>query len=211
VIRHSRRRRVWPVKNAPCATAVVRQYDEDRDLPRLVRFDYRLYPAVEQIADKVCAAMQLYDGKRSSREKDLVDLVVLAVTQDIDGAALAHELATALVDPALDVTASGSGCLQIYGGVRLVNSRSSVRIRVRAPLTPPNSARHRGCRTAVQAKYPSKARTIDSAIRSCPSAERSMARSPELCMLPDSSITTGTPARFSVPRSPRWLSPWRPM
>ncbi len=64
------------------------------DLPRLVRFDYRLYPVVDQIADKVCATMQLYDGKPSSREKDLVDLVVLAVTQDIDGAALAHAIAT---------------------------------------------------------------------------------------------------------------------
>lgn len=109
---------------------------------------------VDQIADKVCATMQLYDGKPSSREKDLVDLVVLAVTQEIDGAALAHaidtearrrrmepfhrfaipstwgpiyertarsvpycadaadigaarELATALVDPALDGTANG--------------------------------------------------------------------------------------------------------
>lgn len=64
------------------------------DLPRLVGFDYRLYPVVDQIADKVCATMQLYDGKPSSREKDLVDLVVLAVTQDIDGAALAHAIAT---------------------------------------------------------------------------------------------------------------------
>ena len=64
------------------------------NLPRLVRYDYRLYPVVDQIADKVCATMQLYDGKPSSREKDLVDLVVLAVTQDIDGAALAHAIAT---------------------------------------------------------------------------------------------------------------------
>ena len=58
------------------------------DLPRLVRFDYRLYPVVDQIADKVCATMQRYDDRPSSREKDLVDIVVLAVTQDIDGTAL---------------------------------------------------------------------------------------------------------------------------
>ena len=64
------------------------------NLPRLVQFDYRLYPVVDQIADKVCATMQLYDGKPSSRERDLVDLIVLAVTQDIDGAALANAITT---------------------------------------------------------------------------------------------------------------------
>lgn len=58
------------------------------DLPRLVGFEYRLYPVVDQIADKVCATMQRYDDRPSSREKDLVDIVVLAVTQDIDGTAL---------------------------------------------------------------------------------------------------------------------------
>ena len=64
------------------------------DLPRLVRFDYRLYPVVDQIADKVCATMQRYNDQPSSREKDLVDLVVLAVTQDIDGSALGLAIRT---------------------------------------------------------------------------------------------------------------------
>lgn len=65
------------------------------DLPWLIRFDYRLYPAVDQIADKVCATMHRYgDGRPSSREKDLIDLVVLAVTQDIDGTALTTAIAT---------------------------------------------------------------------------------------------------------------------
>lgn len=58
------------------------------DLPRLAACNYRLYPVVNQIADKVCATMQLYAGRPSSRAKDLVDLVVLAVTHDIDGTAL---------------------------------------------------------------------------------------------------------------------------
>jgi len=57
-------------------------------LPRLVGFEYRLYPVVDQIADKVCATMHRYGDRPSSREKDLVDIVVLAVTQDIDGTAL---------------------------------------------------------------------------------------------------------------------------
>jgi hypothetical protein len=62
------------------------------DLPKLANHPYRLYSVVDQIADKVCATLSLYNGRRSSREKDLVDLVVLAVTQDIDGAKLTTAL-----------------------------------------------------------------------------------------------------------------------
>lgn len=57
-------------------------------LPRLVSHQYRLYPVVDQVADKVCATMTEYDERTSTREKDLVDLVVIATTQDIDGTAL---------------------------------------------------------------------------------------------------------------------------
>lgn len=64
------------------------------NLPRLVSHDYRLYPVVDQIADKVCATMTDYDGSQSSREKDLVDLVVFATTQEIDGTALRIAIAT---------------------------------------------------------------------------------------------------------------------
>ena len=64
------------------------------DLPRLVSHQYRLYPVVDQIADKVCATMADYNERTSSREKDLVDLVVFATTQDIDGAALRVAIAT---------------------------------------------------------------------------------------------------------------------
>lgn len=64
------------------------------DLPRLVSHPYRLYPIIDQIADKVCATMTEYNGRPSSREKDLVDLVVIAATQDLDGAALRIAIAT---------------------------------------------------------------------------------------------------------------------
>lgn len=63
-------------------------------LPRLTSFPYRLYPVVDQIADKVCATMTDYQGKASSREKDLVDLVVFATTQDLDGTALRVAITT---------------------------------------------------------------------------------------------------------------------
>jgi hypothetical protein len=73
------------------------------DLPRLRGSDYRLYPVVDQIADKVCATMHRYGERPSSREKDLVDLVVLAVTHDIDGtalrAAIAAEMRRRRMDP----------------------------------------------------------------------------------------------------------------
>ncbi|HEY0938334.1 MAG TPA: nucleotidyl transferase AbiEii/AbiGii toxin family protein [Trebonia sp.] len=52
----------------------------------LVTFPYRLYPVADQIADKVCATMdtQYPGGKRSTRVKDLVDLVLIARTQTVD-------------------------------------------------------------------------------------------------------------------------------
>ncbi|AXT84664.1 hypothetical protein C6I20_05295 [Aeromicrobium sp. A1-2] len=51
----------------------------------LVTHPYRLYPVVDQIGDKVCATVDTYPGgKRSSRVKDLVDLVVLAQFQSVE-------------------------------------------------------------------------------------------------------------------------------
>lgn len=49
-----------------------------------------LYPVVDHIADKLCATQSRYgsENNRSSRVRDLVDLVVFARTQDIYGAAL---------------------------------------------------------------------------------------------------------------------------
>lgn len=60
----------------------------------LVTYPYRLYPIADQIADKVCATMDANypGGRRSSRVKDLVDLVVLAHTQTVD----LHELRRAI-------------------------------------------------------------------------------------------------------------------
>lgn len=57
-------------------------------LPKLPQCEYRLYPLVDQIADKVCATLSLYNGYPSTRVKDLVDLVVLTLTQTIDGGSL---------------------------------------------------------------------------------------------------------------------------
>lgn len=57
-------------------------------LPRLVTRPYRLYPVANQIADKVCATISDYGGRPSTREKDLVDLVIIAATQSVDALVL---------------------------------------------------------------------------------------------------------------------------
>lgn len=62
------------------------------DLPRLPSSNYRLYPIVDQVADKVCATMALYNGRPSSREKDLVDLVVIAKTQTMQADKLGRSI-----------------------------------------------------------------------------------------------------------------------
>jgi hypothetical protein len=85
------------------------------DLPKLPSNPYRLYPVVDQIADKVCATLARYGGSPSSREKDLVDLVVLAVTQGVDATNLRRALdvearARSLVLPhAFEVPANWGG------------------------------------------------------------------------------------------------------
>jgi hypothetical protein len=52
--------------------------------------DYLLYPMVDHIADKVCATFEVHppDGRPSSRDRDLVDLVVIARTQVVPASQL---------------------------------------------------------------------------------------------------------------------------
>lgn len=57
---------------------------------------FRLYPVVDHAADKLCATQARYGfmGGRSTRVRDLVDLVIFARTQDIDGTALTNAIAS---------------------------------------------------------------------------------------------------------------------
>ncbi len=52
-------------------------------MPRLVTHPYRLYPLERQVAGKVFATLATYPSSASSRERDLVDLVVIANTQSL--------------------------------------------------------------------------------------------------------------------------------
>ncbi|MEA5457311.1 nucleotidyl transferase AbiEii/AbiGii toxin family protein [Sinomonas sp. JGH33] len=54
-------------------------------LPKdLTAFPYRLWPIADHVADKVCATLGTFGGAPSSRIKDLVDLVTIATTQQLD-------------------------------------------------------------------------------------------------------------------------------
>lgn len=58
----------------------------------LATTDYLLYPINNTIADKVCAVVELHDGKPSSRTKDLVDLAVIFSTQTISATDLRKKI-----------------------------------------------------------------------------------------------------------------------
>ncbi len=74
--------------SSPTGTIEVEDPANRLTLPRLESYPYRLYPIVDQVADKVSATITDYNGRPSSREKDLVDLVVIALTQTMDAVAL---------------------------------------------------------------------------------------------------------------------------
>lgn len=67
-----------------------------------------LYPVVDHIADKLCATQARYGSanNRSSRVRDLVDLVVFARTQDIHGAPLSLAISSEWAVRKLDGTPS---------------------------------------------------------------------------------------------------------
>lgn len=67
-----------------------------RNLPilpkKLESHQYRLYPIANQIADKACAVVERINGRESTRIKDLVDLAIIANTQDCSSSELTEAL-----------------------------------------------------------------------------------------------------------------------
>lgn len=51
----------------------------------LITCDYLVYPVGAALADKLCALSERHNGRASSRVKDLVDIIIYALTCDIDG------------------------------------------------------------------------------------------------------------------------------
>ncbi len=62
---------------------------EVRDIPVC---DYRMYTAESSLADKLCGIVERHDGRPSSRQKDLVDVIVYAMSCEIDGSLLSRRL-----------------------------------------------------------------------------------------------------------------------
>ena len=54
--------------------------------------DYRTYTVESALADKFCGIVERHDGRASSRQKDLVDVIVYERTCDIDGSSLLRRL-----------------------------------------------------------------------------------------------------------------------
>lgn len=81
-------------------TGSLMTQEPDSQVPAVLDMDglesptYRLYPVVDHVADKLCATEMRYDpdDRPSSRGRDLVDLMVLARSTDIDGTALADAI-----------------------------------------------------------------------------------------------------------------------
>ncbi len=55
-------------------------------------FDYSVYPVSKAIAEKYCGIIERYGGKPSSRVKDLIDLVIYALTEEFDMPAVAKSI-----------------------------------------------------------------------------------------------------------------------
>lgn len=71
----------------------VRTPENRVEVPAIDAVPYQLYPVVDQIADKLCAMMGIHvGGRQSSREKDLIDLVILARTVRIPADSLTAAL-----------------------------------------------------------------------------------------------------------------------
>ena len=63
-------------------------------VPGLEYTDYLLYPIVDQIADKVSATIQQYHSGSSSRMRDLVDLVLIALNESFSAEKLSAAFAS---------------------------------------------------------------------------------------------------------------------
>lgn len=71
---------------APLGDPVVQPLQAPLDIDLDEKVLVQLYPLNDHIADKICAMYETHsDGKPSSRVKDLVDLIVIALNEEVDG------------------------------------------------------------------------------------------------------------------------------
>lgn len=85
---------IWAAFHVDLVGTDLRMTGEPEDVPPLARVimpdieqrGYRAYPLVDHVADKVCAMYDRYGGTQapSTRYKDLVDLVAIALAASVD-------------------------------------------------------------------------------------------------------------------------------
>ena len=90
-----------PIESAPPLLPLV--------IEGLIRPPYRLYPLVDSIADKVMATIEPHHGRPSTRFRDLVDLVIIAHSKQVD----ADELAKAFTSERLRRSVPGTDQFQV--------------------------------------------------------------------------------------------------
>lgn len=78
------------VDQVPCGEPETLTPADRLEVEGVPVFDYRVYPIANSIADKLFGIIETHDGRPSSRVKDLVDLLVYATTENLDGDELCH-------------------------------------------------------------------------------------------------------------------------
>ncbi len=73
------------VNQIPCSEPEIMQPADRINIEGIPACDYRVYPLVNSLADKLCAMVEMHEGRPSSRVKDLVDVVIYATSMDIGG------------------------------------------------------------------------------------------------------------------------------
>jgi hypothetical protein len=76
----------------PYGQAELKTPADRLDVGNLPVFDYIVYPLASAVADKLCAVLELHDERPSSRVKDLVDILMYATTERVDGSALLERI-----------------------------------------------------------------------------------------------------------------------
>ena len=76
------------------------------EVDELAVSDYLVYPIADHIAEKVCAVVEQHNGRSSSRVKDLVDLVMIALHETVLGSKLQTALRSEFAKRQLAMIAS---------------------------------------------------------------------------------------------------------
>ena len=78
------------IDQIPCGEPQVLTPADRIEVEEVPVFNYKVYPIANSIADKLCGIIEMHNGRPSSRVKDLVDLLVYATNENLNGNELCH-------------------------------------------------------------------------------------------------------------------------